>query len=229
MGGREAVRLTRRDLEMTISNDRDKLTEPLESATTFFGALMIIAALVGVGFLVFSSGGTYGGLPGTVCVTQPGTEYGGNWNTAAVTARPGHSISIPGSLQVCADHATLGEQALNLVAVLPAVLFWGGVLFLLWRLMVTARRNGPFTPRVAVAVRRLGWFIIIGSTTAAVVNLIAVDTLLTIMTKIVNPFPNLLLVPLHMPIPILTSAALLTFARIIKAGAAMDAEIQATI
>ncbi len=214
---------------MTINNERRRLTEPLESVTTFFGALMIIAALVGVAFLVFGSGGTYGGLPGTVCVTEPGTQYGGDWNNLAVTARPGHSISINGSLEVCADHATLGGQTLNIVAVLPAVLFWGGVLFLLWRMMVTARRNGPFTPRVAAAVRRLGWFIIIGSTTAAVVNLIAIDTLLTIMTKITNPFPNLLLVPLHMPIPVLTAAALLTFARIVEAGAAMDAEIQATI
>ncbi len=214
---------------MTINNERRRLTEPLESVTTFFGALMIIAALIGVAFLVFGSGGTYGGLPGTVCVTEPGTQYGGDWNNLAVTARPGHSISINGSLEVCADHATLGEQTLNIVAVLPAVLFWGGVLFLLWRMMVTARRNGPFTARVATAMRRLGWFIIIGSTTAAVVHLIAIDALLTIMTKITNPFPNLILVPLHLPIPVLTGAALLTFARIVKAGAAMDAEIQATI
>lgn len=121
-----------------------------------------------------------------------------------------------------------GEQALDVVAALPAVLFWGGVLFMLWRIMVTARRNGPFTRRVAVAVRRLGWFII-GSTAAAAVHLIAVDTLLTAMTKITNPFPNLIGVPLHLPIPLLTGAALLTFARMVTAGAAMDAEIQATI
>lgn len=214
---------------MTIDNERRRLTEPLGSVTTFLGALMIIAALAGVAFLVFGSS-TYGGLPGAVCVTQPGTQYGnGDWNTSAVTARPGHSISIIGNLQVCADHATLGEQTLNIVVYLPAVLFWGGVLFLLWRIMVTARRNGPFTPRVAAALRRLGWFIIIGSTAAAVIHLIAIDTLLTIMTRITSPFPNLILVPLHLTVPVLTGAALLTFARIVKAGAAMDAEIQATI
>jgi hypothetical protein len=215
---------------MTTDSERRGLTEPLESVTTFFGVLMIIAALIGVAFLVFGSGGTYGGLPGNVCVTNPGTEYNSSdWNTPMVTAQPGHSISIIGSLQVCADHATLGEQALGVMAALPAVLFWGGVLFLLWRMMVTARRNGPFTPRVAVAMRRLGWFIIAGSTTAAAVHLIAVDTLLTIMTKIDNPFPNLILVPLHLPVPVLAGAALLTFARIVTVGAAMDAEIQATI
>ncbi len=214
---------------MTTSNERGDLTEPLESVTRFFGTLMIIAALVGVAFLVFGSG-TYGGLPGNVCVRQPGAEYNSSgWNTPFVTARSGHSVSIIGSLQVCADHASFGEQALGVLAALPAALFWGGVLFMLWRIMVTARRNGPFTRRVAVAVRRLGWFIIIGSTTAAAVHLIAVDTLLTAMTKITNPFPNLILVPLHLPIPLLTGAALLTFARMVTAGAAMDAEIQATI
>jgi len=215
---------------MMTSNERSGLTEPLESVTRFFGALMIIAALVGVAFLVFGSGGTYGGLPGNVCVTQPGTSYNSSdWNNPFVTARPGHSASIIGSVSVCADHASLGEQTLGVVAALPAVLFWGGLLFMLWRIMVTARRNGPFTRRVAVAVRRLGWFIIIGSTAAAVVHLIAIDTLLMVMSKITNPFFNLILVPLHLPIPLLTGAALLTFARIVTAGAAMDAEIQATI
>jgi hypothetical protein len=34
---------------------------------------------------------------------------------------------------------------------------------------------------------------------------------------------------LHLPIPVLIAAALLTFARIVNAGAAMDAEIRATI
>ena len=214
---------------MTTSDERRRLTEPLDSVTTFFGTLMIIAALVGVAFLVFGSG-SFGGVPGNVCVTQPGTQYGDSgWDTSFATARPGHSISIIGSLQVCADHATLGEQALGVLAALPAVLFWGGLLFLLWRTMVTARRDGPFTPRVAAAVRRLGWFIIIGSIAAAVVHLIAIDALLTIMTKIDdNPYPDLILVPLHLPIPVLTGAALLTFARILKAGAAMDAELQGT-
>jgi DUF2975 family protein len=213
---------------MTSSDERRRLTQPLESVTTLFGALMIIAALIGTGLLVFGSG-TFGGVPGYVCVAQQGSQYGGDWNTRAATARPGHSISIDGTLRACADHATLGEDALAITAALPAVLFWGGVLFLLWRTMVTARRSGPFTPRMVTALRRLGWFIIAGSTAAAVVKLIAADTLLTVMTKIDNPFPNLILVPLHLPIPLLTGTALLTFARIVRAGAAMEAEIQATI
>jgi hypothetical protein len=216
---------------MTTSDERSRLTEPLESVTAFFGGLMILAALVGVAFLVFGSG-TFGGLSSSVCVTQPGAQYGDSgWNVPVevVAARPGNSVSIAGALVACADHATVGEQALSIVAGLSAVVFWGSLLFLLWRMIVTARRHGPFTQRGAAALRRLGWFIIIGAATAAVVRLIAIDTLLSMMTSVGQPFANLLEVPLHMPVPLLTGAALLTFARIIRVGAAMDAEIQGTI
>lgn len=214
---------------MTTSDERSRLTEPLGSVTAFFGGLMILAALVGAAFTVFGSG-TFGGLSGSVCVTQPGAQYGASdWNVPFVAARPGNSVSITGALQACADHATVGEQALSIVAGLSAVVFWGSLLFLLWRMIVTARQHGPFTQRVAAALRRLGWFIIIGAATAAVVRLIAIDALLTMMTSVDSPFANLLEVPLHMPVPLLAGAALLTFARIIRVGAAMDAEIQGTI
>jgi hypothetical protein len=126
---------------MTTSDERSRLTEPLESVTAVFGGLMILAALVGVAFLVFGSG-TFGGLSSSVCVTQPGAQYGASdWNVPFVAARPGNSVSIIGAVQACADHATVGEQALSIVAGLSAVVFWGSLLFLLWRMIVTARRQ----------------------------------------------------------------------------------------
>jgi Protein of unknown function (DUF2975) len=213
---------------MTTSDERRRLTEPLESVTTFFGALMIIGSLVVGAFLVFGSG-AYGGSS-SVCVTQPGSQYtGGGWSFPSISARPGNSVSFVGALHACANNPTPGEQALNYVAGLPTVLFWAGLLFLLWRMLVTARRNGPFTPRVAAALRRLGWFIIIGSTAAAVVQGIATDALVAMMTNVGQPFASLIEVPLRLPVPVLTGAALLTFARIVRAGVAMDAEIQGTI
>jgi len=218
------------DAEMTTDNERRRLTEPLESVTTFFGALMIIGSLVVLGFVVFGSDTYGGGFPLTVCVTQPGTQYSSSgWNYPSVPAKPGNSVTIIGALQACADHPTAGQQALSVVTWLPTVLFWGGLLFMLWRTILTARRNGPFTPRIAVALRRLGWYIILGSASAAFVHMIATDVLLTMMASVDQPFVNLLEVPLHLPVPVLTGAALLTFARIIRVGAAMDAEIQATI
>jgi hypothetical protein len=216
---------------MTTDNERRRLTEPLESMTTFFGALMIIGSLVVLGLVLFGTS-TYRIYDGTVCVNQPGTTYnsGSAWNVPFVSAKPGNSVLMEGTLQACANNATPGQQALYILTELPSILFWGGLLFLLWRMIVSARRNGPFTPRVATALRRLGWYIIIGAATAAVVQLIATDVLLTMMTNVEQPFANMLFeVPLHMPVPMLAGAALLTFARIIRVGAAMDAEIQGTI
>ncbi|MEP7023571.1 MAG: hypothetical protein ABJB47_07100 [Actinomycetota bacterium] len=216
---------------MAIRNERnlpEKLTEPLESVTAFFGVLMLIALGAGA-YTVF---GQNGGALNSVCVTDPGTEYhSSRWTLQDMaSARPGNSISVTGSLQACADHPSAIQRVLNGLVLLPAVLFWSCVLLLLWRMIAAARRTGPFTPRVAVAMRRLGWFIIVGSTAAAVIRLVALDQLLVSMARLPgSPFPNLLLVPAHMPIPLLTGAALLTFARIIKAGAAMDDEIKGTV
>ncbi len=134
-----------------------------------------------------------------------------------------------GNLQACAAHPGIAQRVLYSLTVLPSVVFWCGVLLLLWRFIVVARRTGPFTLRIAGAMSRLGWFVIIGSAAAAVVQRLAVAQLLMSMARVPNPYADLLTAPLHLPIPVLVGAALLTFARIIGAGSAMDEEIRATI
>jgi hypothetical protein len=213
---------------MTTSDDNRKLIEPLESVTAFFGALMLIAVTVGLAFLAFGSG-PFGGYPRNVCAIQPDTTYGGDWKTTLVAARHGSSVNINGSAVLCTSHLTLAQHVLYALDELPAVVFWCGVLLLLWRIIRTARRTGPFTARVAAAMRRLGWFVLVGSVAAAVVHLLALDLLLLTMASLPNPFIDLIVMPVHLPVPILTGAALLTFARIIRAAAVMDDEIRATV
>ena len=214
-------------MSTTSRSSSRSLTEPLESVTAFFGTLTVIGFVVGLGVTLFGSGT----FAGDVCVTQPGTTYGSSrWAIGfAASARPGSDLSVIGNLQACANHPGFGQRVLFSLTALPAVVFWCGVLLLLWRIIVIARRSGPFTPRVAAAMRRLGWFVIIGSATAAIVHLLATDLLLASMAHLPDNYTNLLTVPIHLPIPILTGAALLTFARIIGAASAMDEEIQATI
>jgi hypothetical protein len=79
------------------------------------------------------------------------------------------------------------------------------LLLYLWRLVREANSAGPFTPRAAAVMPQLGWVVI------------AADVLLA------APFKALL------PVPALAGSALLTFARITRAGAAMEDEIKATI
>jgi hypothetical protein len=114
---------------------------------------------------------------------------------------------------------------------LPTLLLWAGVLLLIWQIIAAARRDGPFTPKVAGSMRRLGWFILAGSVVAALVHEFAVDELLVSMASLPKPFVSMIFGPLRalVPVPVLTGAALLTFARIIGLGTEMDEEIKGTV
>jgi len=78
----------------------------------------------------------------------------------------------------------------------------------------------------------LGWYIIAGSALAAAIEQLATVSLLR---SLVAPAPeqaaSAAIVALRalVPVPALAGAALLTFARIVRLGAAMDDEIQGTV
>ena len=65
----------------------------------------------------------------------------------------------------------------------------------------------------------------------SIVHVLALHWLLATMVKTAIPFPDLVYPAVRglVPVPLLTGAALLTFARIIRAGAAMDEEIKGTV
>lgn len=218
-----------------MTTQRRKLTEPLESVARFFLTLTAIGVLGVIGFTVFGSGSIFGiGRNTPVCVTKPFTTYSSSdWHVTdpVVHARPGNSLGINGTLQACAEHPGLGQHVLYSLSELPTLLLWAGVLLLIWQIIAAARRDGPFTPKVAGSMRRLGWFILAGSVVAALVHEFAVDELLVSMASLPKPFVSMIFGPLRalVPVPVLTGAALLTFARIIGLGTEMDEEIKGTV
>ena len=216
-----------------MTTHRTKLTEPLGTVTALFGGFLLFttaALLVLALFRPVFFGGF--GDP-TLCASQPNTGYSGdNWTShLGVGYRPGTSITINGTLQACALHPGIGQRILYTLMSLPSTLVWAAVLFLLWRVIREARRTGPFTVPVAVAMRRLGWLIIAGTAVAAAVQGFALDQLLNTMLTARDHFGDVLTEPFHalLPVPVLAGAALLTFARIIRLGADMDDEIKATV
>jgi hypothetical protein len=217
-----------------MTTGRRKLTQPLESVTVIFGALLLaFVALVTVSTLA-GSGSFLGFGHAPICATLPGTYGSGNWASAdvGVTASPGTSIAVNGSLQACSAHPGIGQRALYTLTSLPGWLMWGGVLFLLGRVISAARLAGPFTARTAAAMRRLGWLIIAGAAVAGLIQGFAQNQLLNTMVASGTSFYSLLLsVPFHplLPVSALGGAALLTFARITRLGAAMDDEMKGTV
>jgi len=219
--------------EQMMITQRPKLTEPLGAVTTVFGAVLLMVTAASV-VLVAAGSGSFGGFGHTtVCATQPNTGYSGdNWTShLGIAARPGASVTINGTLHACALRPGIGQRMLYTLMSLPGALVWGSVLFLLWLVIREARRTGPFTVQVAVAMRRLGWLIIAGSAAAAAVQGFALDQLLNTMLVAQDQFGDALAEPVHalLPVPVLAGVALLTFARIIRLGADMDDEIKATV
>jgi len=218
-------------IEIT-STDR-KLTEPLWTVTGVFGALVLgIAALTVVFALVGS--GSFGGFGrhAVVCATQPHMSYGGQDWTAhlGVAPQPGTTISINGTLQACAPNPSVYQRLMYTFMSAPSALVWAAVLFLLWRLVRTARLIGPFTLLVAARMRWLGWVVLLGAVAAASAQGAATDALLNTLLRAQNAFGDALPTPTQiLPVPLLAWAALLTLARIIRLGAAIDEDLQGTV
>ena len=198
---------------------------------------MLFAAALLLGALATLVGtGTVGGIGhAQVCVTDTniGGGSGGNPFTGTYAAKPGAQLQPPNApLSACALHPGFGQRLLYSLMTVPEVLLWGGILLLLWRLLVLARRDGPFTARVAGAMRVLGWYIIAGAVLAAAIEQLS---MVLLFSSLVTPPPEGLdsvafaALRALVPVPALAGAALLTFARIVRLGAAMDDELQGTV
>lgn len=208
-----------------------RATEPLASTTAAFGGLLIgLFGLVTVTTIWGS--GSFGGFgDAQVCATSGQTLVSGaSPPFLAHSLRPGGYLSLNSPLQVCASHPGLWQRTLYTLTSLPSALIWVGVLLLLWRLIRVAARRGPLALEVAGTMRFLGWFILAGSLAAitlqGVANQLLMHTLLAGHTDL-GDIVNALIAGL--PVPLLVGAGLLTFARIIRLGAALDEEIKGTI
>jgi hypothetical protein len=207
---------------------------PLSRVAGIYGSFLMLY-LVGIAFQA-----SYGLPPSrssrlSVCVDTgyPLSASGG----LGATARHGAALSAAGDVQACALHPSLGQWVLFLLTKLPGLVLWGCLLLLIWRLISEAVRHGPFTPRAAAVVRLLGWTVLGGSYLVGALNHLGAD----LMTRmLVTPaiyggggtvVDILVFGPLKalLPVPALAGAALLTFSRMTKAGAAMDEELQATV
>src|SRR5260221_3037279 len=158
-----------------------KLTEPLETTAAVFGSLFAAVLMRGAGATLVATG-TLGGLGhALVCATERNVSGGSGASsfTGVYAARPGTALQPQGApLSVCAIHPGFGQHLLYSLMTIPQILLWGGILLLLWRLLVIARRGGPFTVRVAAAMRVLGWYIVAGSVLAAAIEQLATVLLL---------------------------------------------------
>jgi hypothetical protein len=223
---------------MTTTEPR-KVTQPLGSVAVIFSALLVAFLALLTVETVRGSGAILGFGHTFICVDAPGTYSSGNWSASSFgfTALHGASIQVNGTIQACTTfHPSTTQRVLDTLTSLPSWLMWGSVLFLLVRMIGVASREGPFTPRTAAIMRRLGWLIITGTAVAVLIQAFAQHELLNTMLEQPGTFTtflygSLLTLPFNpmLLVAALAGAALLTFARITRLGAAMDDEIRGTV
>ena len=222
----------RPDLEdVSAENANRKLTQPLGGAVSTI--LMISAGLLVAVLVLFPwnhiSVGGYGAGPACAGVPLNGITVAGG--TILAHVRPGASAGGGGQILVCANRPTLGQRTLVTLTQLPAVLLYLTILLLLWQLMRTVRRAGPFALLVAGRLRFLAWFILAGAVAVTAGESVARSAFAsTMVADSVPVISNAINAEISgFVLPVLIACGLLTLARVIRVGARMSDDLAGTV
>jgi hypothetical protein len=137
----------------------------------------------------------------------------------------------PAELNLCANQPTLGQRALVTLTQAPATVLYLAVLVLLWQLLRTIGRTGPFVLLVARRLRFLAWFILAGSVVVAAGEGLAQNVFAsTVVTDRVPIAANVINNVIDgLVLPVLINCGLLTLARVIRVGARMSDDLAGTV
>ena len=156
--------------------------QPLGGIILFVRVLTLLA-------LLFAGIGTFtgSGMP----VVLPLSYLAGGWHSVGADASinglsfNGDGLTLVGAqgmtsvsgvsnlLSACVMNATDGQRALAYLGSAPQTLFKLTVFVLVAWLLLVARGEGPFVPRVHRMLMVLGWFVIAGSVVASVAHGVA--------------------------------------------------------
>ncbi|MES5823644.1 hypothetical protein [Streptomyces sp. RG80] len=204
-----------------MTEDR-KMLEPM--ATVVSTALRVLLGLLTVGVVFNLVRGSWGS--GNVCITDE--SAGSSTVPGGFTAAPGAVVgSVP---QYCTETPDAVARFLDELGALPSMLLLISSLFLLHRLLQGAAREGVYTVPTASRLRLLGWWLLLGSLLARVIEANANAALLAQLAKGDDFTAGAWLGFWSFPyLAVLTGLGLLTFARITRAGTAMREDLEGVV
>lgn len=220
---------------------RRRLVQPLGGIVLFIGVLALVALLfAGIGTVTGSGTGAVLPLSYPAGGWQPvcadaninGMSFNGDGPT--LVGAPG-TTSVGGTsnpMSVCVMNATGVQRALAYLGSAPTTLFKLAVFVLVALLLLVARREGPFSPRVHRMLMVLGWLVIGGSAVASVAHGIAGAYFLASAVTVPVPVKDDVLSALYdgaLGAPVLAGCAVLTLARIMRAGSLMRDDLEGTV
>jgi Protein of unknown function (DUF2975) len=161
-----------------------------------------------------------------------GMSINGNGPTL-VGAHGTTSVSGPSNpLSVCVMNATGGQRALAYLGSAPPTLLKLAIFVLVAWLLLVAHRQGPFAPRVHRMLMVLGWLVIAGSAVASVAHDVAGTYFLASAVTVPVPVKDDVLSALYDAVlgaQLLVGCAVLTLARIMRAGSLMRDDLEGTV
>jgi len=208
-----------------------KLTQPLQS--TVFMILMGLAVVLAIGLVgtaLDSHTSIFGFGHAAVCADAPPNDLLMTGSTVLAHARAA-TFSSASVLTFCASRPTAAQRALIGLTDAPVYVLYAAILLLLWQLLRTVRRDGPFTAAIARRVRFLGWFILGGYVAVTVGQSVALSYFVsTVVTDQVPIAVNAIysVVSGIFP-PVLIACGLLTLARVMRVGARMNDDLAGTV
>jgi hypothetical protein len=174
--------------------------------------------------------GGYGSGPACATVPLNGLAESGGGPVLA-HMRTGGSASTGGQVMVCANQPTLSQRTLVTLTQIPTAVLYAAILLLLWWLVRTVRRTGPFAPLVAARLRFLAWFILAGVLVVTAGQSVAGSAFAsTVVADSVPVISNAVNAELNSWVPpVLIACGLLTLARVLRVGARMSEDLAGTV
>jgi hypothetical protein len=209
-----------------------QMLSPLTRVVRVCGRFLVLYVLAE---LFRASYGSFSGKFPIVCASTPETTSGSA--SSGLVVRAGAVLESNGTVQVCTAHPTAWQWFLYGLIKVPGQVFWIVALLLAWRLIRQAARGGPFSPRTAAIMQRLGLVILVGTALSAAISALGSDLMDRMLLASGGfaggaiPVDILAFEPLKalLPWPALAGAALLSFARIVRAGSVLDEEVRAAV
>ncbi|WAL99547.1 hypothetical protein [Streptomyces sp. Je 1-369] len=206
--------------------DDRKLLEPLFSAVSL--VLRVLLGMMVAGFVLslFVDGIHVGFIGGDVCVTADGISGSSSDTDEMFGGREGVTVNV--SPEYCTSHASVSQQAFEVLHDLPPVILLFGGLLLLNRLLRGAARDGVYTAQTASRLRMLGWWLLVGSLVTEAAQAIAKVELFPTFVRgdMADALGDVWEIPF---LSLFTALGLFTFVRIVRAGVVMREDVEATI
>jgi hypothetical protein len=198
---------------------------PFERVIIFIGGLFLVGLVVQIGSFVSGQQSFFGFGAPVVCVSaspyQVHQLHGDRMHLPAIA--DGTSASV-GTVNLCRSDPTTRQQLLDTMDEGASVVFGAGMLFLVWRLLRHARRDGVFVSAFARRLSALGIYVGLGAAAVGAIHYWAQHELGQSMA------PGMDAGTVHFTFtPLLVALGLITLGRLMAATVPMREELDATV